>query len=279
MRTSLLIVAAALFAASTPAASSYTTPVTEAVAPVEPRIPASSRHITAAENAMRAAYAIRNATNGCPAATADMHGWPAARIRHCIYEEDDRGLGHPRVAVVYLLSIEAATLARWIETACALAPTNAEQCFTRVLQAGRMNSGYQFPIAGNMLEDMEGDGRLKNYFFRNGMTTSFRAGVNANGVELTLEDQEALAMAEDGAALSIPTGFTRFWRTLPADFAARFPDDGAPPNSAGAENRAAWLNLARTEMLAALDSDRNRLLEAWFCAHSTELFGVECAAV
>lgn len=269
MRTNLLAIAVALALTCAPAIAQTEAPQ---------RIPASARHVTAAENAMRAAYAVRNATNGCPTATADMHGWPASRIRHCIYEEDDRGLGHPRVAVAYLLNVEAATLARWIETACTLVPTDAEQCFTRVLQAGRMNSGYQFPIAGNMVEDMEGDGSLKNYFFRNGMTASFRAGVNGNGTELTLEDQETLATTATESVLSVPTGLTRFWRTRPADFAARFPDAGAPPSSVGAENRAAWLALAQTEMLAALESDRNRLLEAWLCANATELFGATCAA-
>jgi hypothetical protein len=269
MRTSLLLIAAAMILTCTPA-------IAQSEAPQ--RTQASARHISAAENTMRAAYAVRNATNGCPTLTADMHGWPAARVRHCIYEEEDRGLGHPRVAVAYLLNVDAPTLARWIETACALVATDGERCFTRVLHAGRMNSGYQFPIAGNMLEDMEDDGSLKNYFFRNGMTASFRAGVNGNGAELTLEDQEALAATASESVLSVPTGLTRYWRTRPADFAARFPDSGAPPNTAGAENRAAWLALAQTEMLAALDSDRNRLLEAWLCANATELFGATCAA-
>lgn len=266
MRTRFLAIAAALI---------FCTP---AIAQTE-RTPASSDHVATAENATRSAYALRNSTNGCPAPAADMHGWPAALIRHCIYQEEDSGLGHPRVAVAYLLHVEASVLARWIETACALLPTDAERCFTRVLQAGRLNSGYQFPIAGNMLEDMEGDGSLKNYFFRNGMTTSFRRGVNGNDVELTLEDQEALAAASDSEALSIPTGLTRFWRTRPADFAARFPDAGAPANTSGAENRLAWLTLVRTEMLAALEGDRNRLLEAWLCANSTALFGATCEGV
>lgn len=281
------LVAALIGWACSPAVSPATPPAqqTEQAAEEAPssataqRVAASAAHVAAVENAVRAAYAIRSATNGCPFVESDLHGWPAARVRHCVYQQNDSGLGRPRVAVVYLLDVQPGEIARWIETACALVPADAEQCFARVLEEGRGNSGYMFPVAGNMIENMGGGRNFKNYIFRNGMTTSFRRHVNGGAEELSLEDQEALAAAADAAAIAVPTGLTRFWRTLPADFAERFPGVGAPANVSTPANRAAWLDLARTEMLAALDSDRNRLLEAWLCAHAVEKFGAPCADV
>jgi hypothetical protein len=282
MRVLLVLAALWVAAACSPSESQApsampapATPVAEEPAPVA-TTPATEQHTLLAQTALRSAYAVAGATNDCPLLTTDLHGWPAARVRHCVYSLNDAGLGAPREAVAYILDVSPDRIARWIETACALVDTDAERCFTRVLETGRLNSSYMFVVAGNMLEDMYERRHYRNYIFRHGMTTSFRRGVNDRADVLELADQETLAAAPDSAAIAVPSGSTRFWGTTPANFAARFPDAGAPPDSTGA-NRAAWLALARTEMLAALESDRNRLLEAWLCAHAVQMFAKPCA--
>jgi hypothetical protein len=239
---------------------------------------AAATPLSHAERATRAiangGYAVSSATNACPHLTTDLLGWPAAKVRHCAYQVADSSLDHPRAAVVYLLDLDGTTLAHWIENACANVDADAETCFSAVLRAGAGNSGYMIPIAGNILEDMSGEG-WKNYFFRNGMTASVRRDVNGHGDELALDDQETLS--QNGAVLSIPSGMTRPWRTTPAEFSAHFPAEGAAEDLHTEAGRAHWLDRTKTELLAAIGGDHNRLLEAWVCgAAGQQITGAAC---
>src|SRR5215813_5175034 len=51
----------------------------------------TSNHVAEVRKAQGAAYAIRNATNGCPVVGADMLGWPGSMIRKCVYHEGPKG--------------------------------------------------------------------------------------------------------------------------------------------------------------------------------------------
>ena len=90
---------------------------------------------------------------------------------------------------------------------------------------------------------------------------------NGSTVQIPIEKQEAFASSPDHAIVSIPSGVTRFWRTLPRQFAARFPDSEAPFMLDSATARQKWLDLAKSELLAALAQPENRLLDAWMSAH------------
>jgi hypothetical protein len=227
----------------------------------------TAEHVTAVKAAYRAAYAITQSVNRCPAATANLFGWPKERLRYCEYVVRDTALGHDRKAVTWLLDVQPERVAQWIENVCTkVLPANAT-CFGIVLRSGRNNSGYMFAISGNVVEDMKIKGVFKNYFFRNGMTASVKRGVNDEGEELSLDAQISLAMTADEGILSIPSGRTRFWSTLPNEFASRFPTAGAPSDVATKERRTKWLSLVRQEMLNAVDSSSNRLLEAWLCSN------------
>jgi len=232
----------------------------------------SADHVAAAKTAFRAAYAIRQNINGCPNATVDFLGWPKERLHYCEYVYRDNALGHNRKAVVWLLDVQPERLAQWIENACTKVLPANEKCFDIVLQCGRSNSGYMFAVTGNIIEDMETRGVFKNYFFRNGMTVSVKRGVNGGTEELSIDAQKALAMTPNENIVQIPSGKTRFWSTLPSQFAFRFPNAGAPTTIATKERRTKWLALVQKEMLNALDSSSNRLLEAWLCSN-VEMLG------
>ena len=252
------------------------------------RVPASQEHVVAATHALQNAYAVTDSTNGvtapngtktCPSVATDMYNWPAARVVHCVYRERDDGVpGGQRTAVAYLLTIDAPTLARWIETACANVPVDAKRCFDTVLRDGAGNSGYMFAIAGNVIENMSDPHRFKNYFFRNGMTVSFNNFASGGDNVVTADDQEAIAQLPDSQIRSIPTGFTRPWRTTPGDFAWRFPSEGPPADLDTLASKRHWLARVQSEMLAALQSDHNRLLEAWLCAHAQAELGAACTS-
>jgi hypothetical protein len=249
--------------------------LTCAVAWCENALAVDADHIVAVRKAQQSAYAITESTNGCPTLDADFLGWPKDIVRNCEYAKYDKVLAHKRAAVVYILDVKPEAIAQWIESVCALLSDARPKCFANILDRGRGNSGYMFAISGNIIEDMDGPGIFKNWLFRNGMTTSFKRGVNGYDTELAMAEQRELAMRPNDAVLSIPSGMTRFWRTELAQMRARFPDSGAPANVNGAANRAAWLGVVQKEMLGALDGD-NRLLEAWMCANAAGFFGTSC---
>src|SRR5262245_15492329 len=85
-----------------------------------------AQNVAAVVDAQKAAYAVKDATNGCPFATADILGWPASLVRECIYQED--GLK----GYVLLLEIKPEVIAGWIETSCAQVLMAGAQCFKTV---------------------------------------------------------------------------------------------------------------------------------------------------
>lgn len=225
-------------------------------------------HVAAVAHAQNSAYAITDATNGCPFVTTDILGWPSSKVRECIYK------GGALKGYVLLLDIKPETIAQWIETSCAEILPTSSQCFNRVLCFGQFNSGMMFPISGNMIEDMtEG---WRNWFFRNGMTVRMPGQQNKTAEQIPLDRQKELAFMANSEIVKIPTGLTRFWRTTPAQFAARFPNEGVPTSVATPQDRQRWLEVAQTEFLGALTKPKNRLLEAWLVANKTTVATGSC---
>ena len=216
-------------------------------------------HIDDVKKAQKSAYAIGDATNNCPTSDADLLGWPAQLLRYCEYKQGGlRG-------VVYLLSIAPERTALWIETSCAKRMPGESRCFRVVLQCGRLNSGMMFAVSGNIVEDN------KNYFFRNGMTVKMPGFDNGSAGKIDRDVQIAAAKKENSAITRIPSGLTRFWRTLPRHLATLYSDSGAPQAVTENADRQVWLDVARKEILSALNQPENRLLDAYMAAHPETL--------
>ncbi|MDD4975415.1 MAG: hypothetical protein PHY93_13735 [Bacteriovorax sp.] len=233
-------------------------------------------HVTKVEKAQKSAYAVTESTNHCPQVDADLFEWPKQFVLICEYSMPDTALGHSRRAVAYLLDIRPKTIAIWIETACAKLTGIEPTCFEKVLNAGLETSGYMFAISGNIIEDMKKPGAFKNFFFRNGMTTSFKIDINGSDAELSIEDQRTLALLPNDAAITIPSGMIRPWGTTLDQFQDRFPSTVPRIVLNTAKGRQQWLKMAQTEMLSALNSKENRLLEAWLCANTQNLSMSSC---
>jgi len=230
---------------------------------------ANADHVAAVGKAQKAAYAVRS-TNGCLALDTDVIGWPARFVRECVYPA-----GTDRTGYVLLVDVKPEAIATWIETSCTQLLPNVGTCFSTVLECAKINSGMMFPIGGNMMEDMD-NSPWKNYFFRNGMTVSIRGQPNGQTDQIPLDRQKELARISDTAITRIPSGSTRFWRTLPRQFAERFPGEGAPASLATSTDMQRWLDLVRAEFQKALESPNNRLLEAWVAAHPQTLAAGRC---
>jgi hypothetical protein len=121
-----------------------------------------------------------------------------------------------------------------------------------------------------MLENMDNE-PWKNIFFRNGMTVHMTGQQNFTTDPILIEQQQELALMSDANIENIPTGLTRFWRTRPSQFALRFPNEDTPRTLKTAKDRQKWLDIVRSEFLAALGKPNNRLLEAYMIAHQKEL--------
>jgi hypothetical protein len=216
-------------------------------------------HVDTVRLALKSAYAISDSTNKCPVARADMFGWPAKLVRYCEYQQG-RHKG-----VVYLLAVQPEQIAQWIETSCSKRMPGQTDCFRVVLECGRRNSGMMFPISGNIIEDD------LNYFFRNGITVVMSGFPHASSRVIGEDLQRSLAEQSNELITRIPTGLARYWRTLPRHFAALYPDKAAPPKVDQKEERQKWLEIVRTEVLLALETPENTLLEAYMAAYPTSL--------
>jgi hypothetical protein len=212
-------------------------------------------HIQAVKQAQKSAYVIFSAGSQCSPLRQDFQGWPGPSLLECTYKQD--GLE----GMTYLLDVKAETVANWIEGACDERLPSARGCFATVLKCARNNSGMMFAVSGNIIEN----GR--NYFFRNGMTVSFKEAGNGTTNSVPLSLQKSLLVAPNDQVTRIKTGLTRFWRTLPSQFALAYPDAHAPSSVDTQAQRLAWLSLVQTEILTAEKTGKNRLLSSWLLAH------------
>jgi len=97
-------------------------------------------------------------------------GWEGFPLLKCRYEVKDSS-GVPKAAEVILLNPSPHQLARWVVFTCLEVKGSADAEYTdRLSRHILQQSGAQFPVAGIVYEDMEGDGIFKAYPFRDGVT-------------------------------------------------------------------------------------------------------------
>lgn len=225
----------------------------------------SAEHVAAVKAAQDAAPVRVAATNGCPLVEEEFLGWPAKKVRRCEYKAGNLS------GVLYVLDVEPERMATWIESICAEKLPDLASCFSRTLACANETSGMSFPVSGFAIEQKGGAG-FRNFLFRNGVLIG--GPHNANPSQIPIEEQEKLARmseAEIAAAFPIPSGSTRYWRTLPHQLAARVMGLDIPPQINTPERRLKWLETTRAEMVDALGKPSNRLLGAWVTAHPLTL--------
>lgn len=219
----------------------------------------------------------------CTTPSANKFGWPAVQSRECTYAMTDKVKGKggklinkKRKAIVQLLLVEPAVIARWIESACTKVK-NPAACVDHVHKRAVGQTHYQFAISGNVLEDLlPKDGVHENYAFRHGITVRISPGFNGSIKDYSISDQIQVMNAVDDKIIGMKSGKARFWSTLPSEFKAHFPSASVPPAVGTAAGAQAWAKLVQTEFLAALKSPDNRLLEAWLCQSNQSAFKGKC---
>lgn len=175
-------------------------------------------------------------------------GWEGFPTRLHSYKMSDG-----KTAKVIMCNADANRLARWVVSACLEVKQSADSQWTdRLAKHIISQSGGQFPVAGIVYENMDGQGNAI-YVFRNGVTCTIAAV--ANGTRRQVTDAEQSAALDPQTPLVKAGKYARVSSTLREEYKVA---GGILPT----ENLA-WPNAVRKEYQAALNSDRNLLVVAW----------------
>lgn len=189
-----------------------------------------------------------------------LPGWEAFPVGLCRYMSGASGVP----AEVALLDPTDEQAHRWIASACVrINATNIGTCARKIAKRIRAQSGAQFPVAGIVLEDMDGNGRLNQFAFRDGVTVSV-VGV-VNGAELA-----PTAAANEAALYASPTTakiYARIAGTTRAQYAAF---TGRPLSEFDGLK---WLRETRAAYQQAWGADSNALIDSWAHANKEALGG------
>ena len=114
-------------------------------------------------------------------------GWEGYPTRKHKYRVDDG-----KTAEVIMCNADSKQLARWVVTACLEAKGSAEPKYTDKLCHQIMDaSGAQYPVAGIVLEDMDGEQAI--YPFRDGVTVRI-SGIENGAKKQPTEEEITLAL-------------------------------------------------------------------------------------
>lgn len=95
--------------------------------------------------------------------------WSKVPMKWCRYKSGGQN------AEVLMLNPGPRRLTQWIFTACRKHSRSVAACSTKTFNHIMAQSGAQFPVAGVVIEDMDGNGRGNAYAFRNGVTVQIAA--------------------------------------------------------------------------------------------------------
>ena len=187
-------------------------------------------------------------------------GWTGFPLKLCTYKVRDRRDGEKHSTVV-LLDATPRQLARWVVNACLeVLHSSGVACTRRLRRWILEQSGGQFPVAGIVLEDMDGDGLQSMYAFRDGVTCAVEGVQNGSTVAPTAEH---IRQAIGGRVRRVGQ-YARIASTTREDYRA---NGGTVDVGTSAAPKAEWRLVARSLYQKAWGSDRNELIVAWLRAH------------
>ena len=212
------------------------------------------REELAFENARGARYMEQNC------ADTTFAGWEGFPVKRCTYTARERGR-RTKTATVVLLDATPRQLAQWVVRACLEAKgTTGATCTGRLRRHIVAESGAQFPVAGIVLEDMDGDGVQNLFVFRDGVTSRVEGVTNGSKAPVT---PELVRQSMTGGIVGVGR-FARIASTTREQYRA---NGGTVDVGTSTNRKAAWLTVVRDLYQQAFRSDRNELLIAWVRAN------------
>jgi hypothetical protein len=164
-------------------------------------------------------------------------------------------------ATVIMLNPTTKQIATWIVNACYETGhgnvTSMDKVFAHIIN----QSGGQFPLAGIVLEDMDGNGKPSNYCFRNGVTVSIK-GLFLGSTRFPEKQatQEEIEKSLNGEVEGVYK-YARIQSTSREDY-IRY-SKKAMTTAKGNK----WMDVVAKLYKEAWNSDHNDLLTAWVKAH------------
>jgi hypothetical protein len=184
-------------------------------------------------------------------------GYEGLPTLQCEYTVTDKATSTSKTAPIVLLDAPPEMVATWIVNACTevsgtLVLDNARRLFKHIIS----QSGAQFPIAGVVYEDMEGDGYMKAYCFRDGVTVRVEGVEHRTTAPLNNAEREA---SLHGNVTRVYT-YARIASTSPADYTAA---GGTIDVGNNQDRKPAWLDVVRQAYIKAWKTGRNELIVDW----------------
>lgn len=185
-------------------------------------------------------------------------GWEGFPLQKCRYNVKDKD-GTIKNAEVIMLNASPNQLARWVVYTCIEIKGSAAPEFTEKLSKHIiMQSGAQYPVAGMVYEDMEGDGIYKLYCFRDGVTVGIK-GIESASKKVMNEDE--INQCLYGEVEWCGT-YARIQSTTREQYTSFGGKEDVGTSTKG-NKKISWMKVSRELYQAAWGSDRNELMLAW----------------
>ena len=122
--------------------------------------------------------------------------WEEFPLKKCTYSQPDSHASSGKKATVIMLNPEKELLAKWLVASCVIVKGNTgiKSCSVKLAKAIIDASGSQFPVAGIVLEDMDGDNVQNAFTFRDGVTVKLQGGLPVGSQELFGETENNVAL-------------------------------------------------------------------------------------
>jgi hypothetical protein len=186
--------------------------------------------------------------------------WENFELMDCSYQHQNTGgAKETRKGRVYMIQPDTDRIASWIINSCQDARGTATQtCIRATACRVKLQSGAQFPVAGIVTEDMDGDGFRESYAFRDGVTVVIDGNPHATKTQLNAQ-QIGLALERDLGPKLLSTASKAGPARIQGTSRVNYLKSGGKEDVTGLN----WLNVVRSTFQKALQFDRNELMTAW----------------
>ena len=186
--------------------------------------------------------------------------WEEFPVQFCSYGVTDLD-GTRKTASVFLLNPTAKQAAAWIKTACQNS-SEVNNCHTYLIKRIKKASGYQFPVAGVVYEDLfdkagnrKSDGVYEAYCFRDGVTVKVVGFEHRKTEKLSSQDIQTCLDGAPQSALQ----YARIHNGTRGDYTR---SGGVVDVGSSEKQRLVWLEVVQQSYQAAWNSNSYSLLNA-----------------
>ena len=130
--------------------------------------------------------------------------WEDFPLKRCTYNQSDKNAPSGKTATVIMLNPEKELLAKWLVASCVIVNGNTgiRDCTVKLAIAIIEASGSQFPVAGIVLEDMNGDKVREAFTFRDGVTVKLQGGLEVGTKQMFGETENNVALNPNTVVLA-----------------------------------------------------------------------------